>query len=104
MADAEFAAPSSADTAPELSTLTLVGELEDPDAVRDALRAASADYSRSLGVDLTAVTYLPSVVVGVLFGAMKNAELAGTSVVVAVEAGSIVHNILRITAMPHVVV
>ncbi len=86
------------------AVLGLDGELDDPDAVRAAIEDASEHYSRSLRVDLSAVTYLPSVVIGVLFGAMKQAEAAGTEVEVAVAPGTVVHSILLVTAMPHVTV
>lgn len=88
----------------DAATLTLAGELEDPDEVRDAIEAASDDYSRFLRVDLSTVTYLPSLVIGVLFRSMKQAEEAGTEVEVAVASGSIVERIVNIAAMPHVVV
>lgn len=85
------------------ATLVLAGELEDADALRTSIRAASDGFARPLRVDLSAVTYLPSVVIGVLFGSMQAAEQAGTTLEVVMQSGSLVERILHITAMPHTV-
>lgn len=87
-----------------LAVLRLTGELEDPDAVRTAIADANWTFTYPLRIDLTAVTYLPSVILGVLFGAIKTADAADVDLEVAVTAGTVVHQILLVTAMPHVTV
>ena len=84
--------------------LQLAGELDDPDAVRAAIADSSDHFTRPLRVDLSAVTYLPSAVIGVLFGARKAAQAAGCELEFAVVDGSFVQRVLLITALPHVVV
>lgn len=86
------------------AVLRLTGELEDPDAVRAAIADASWTFTLPLRIDLTSVTYLPSVILGVLFGAMKAADAAGIDLEVAAAAGTVVHQILLVTALPHITV
>ncbi|MCW2813690.1 MAG: anti-sigma factor antagonist [Nocardioides sp.] len=78
-----------------------VGELEDAPAFREAIREAGDDFRRSLRIDLSEVTYLPSTVIGVLFGALKLAHEAGSELVVAARAGTVVQRVLVVTALPH---
>ncbi len=106
MPDNDFVPPlaDTSDAHPEPTTLSLAGDLEDADAIREALRVASGNYSRSLGVDLTAVTFVPSEVIAVLFASQRAAEKARTTIVIAVAAGSIAHTVARITTLPHIVV
>lgn len=103
MTDIEPAIPVVDAEQEPLPILTVMGELEDAHAVRTAIGAASDGFAKSIRVDLSDVTYLPSVVIGALFLSMKLAAEAGTVVQVAVQPGSVVEQILRITGMPHVV-
>jgi len=76
----------------------LVGGVIDERATadfRDALRAATEDYTEPAVVDLTAVTLMPSLAVGVLLGAMARAP--GTRV--EVEPGSIAHRALEVLGL-----
>lgn len=84
-------------------TLSLVGELEDADAVRTSIWSASDGFTKSIRVDLSDVTYLPSVVIGVLYVSMNVAKDAGVAVEVAMADGSPVQRNLQVTLMPHVI-
>lgn len=62
---------------------------------RSALRTATEDFTTAAVVDLNGVTFLPSIAVGVLLGAMARAP--GTRVEVA--EGTIAHSALSILGL-----
>ncbi len=59
----------------ESATLVVVGCIDELDvgAFRDALREATVDYTASVVVDLDGVTFMPSMAIGTLLGAMARA-------------------------------
>lgn len=82
------------------AALTVTGDIDDSN-VQD-LAAALADRSAlDLTVDLTGVTYLPSVAVGALVDALRKAETNGGSVTVTAGPGTIAEHVLRVTGIPH---
>lgn len=82
------------------TTLAVTGDIDDGNV--SALAAALADRASSdQVVDLTGVTYLPSVAVGALVDALRNAEAHGGSLVVAAAEGTIAEHVLRVTGIPH---
>lgn len=85
------------------STLVLVGELDDDvlDEFRACLREATADFTQSATVDLTAVTYLPSSALGVLVAAVRRSAGAEREVDLVAAKGTIAANILAITGLPN---
>lgn len=75
-----------------------VDELSAP-AFRDTLARHTADYRKSLTVDLGGVDFLPSVGVGVLAVAMRNAEVNGAQIELTVEPGSLPQQVLNVCGM-----
>lgn len=59
----------------ESSTLVVTGSIDEVDVstFRDALRDATDDYARGVVVDLDGVTFMPSMAIGTLLGAMARA-------------------------------
>ena len=59
----------------ESATLVVVGCIDELDvaAFRDALRDATGDYTSGVVVDLDGVTFMPSMAIGTLLGAMARA-------------------------------
>lgn len=84
-------------------TLTVAGDVEEESALalRDAIDAHSASFTRPLVIDLTAVTYLPSVAVGVLAKAGQKATTAGQPLDLVAADGSIAQRVLTVCALPH---
>jgi anti-anti-sigma factor len=70
--------------------------------LRDALRQCTSDYTRDLTVDLSEVTFLPSVGLGALGLAKRRAAENGTQLVVSTTPTSLTHRILVIAGMPFV--
>jgi anti-anti-sigma factor len=70
--------PFSSQFLAESATLVVAGSIDELDvaAFRDALRDATDDYTRSVVVDLDGVTFMPSMAIGTLLGAM--ARVPGT--------------------------
>jgi anti-anti-sigma factor len=66
----------------ESATLFVFGSLDELNiaAFREALREATEDYTKPAVVDLNGVTFMPSIAIGTLLGAMARAP--GTRVVV----------------------
>lgn len=84
------------------STLVLSGELDQDqtEALRELLTATSADFSRSLAVDLGAVTYLPSSAIGVLVSGMGQAARAGHELKLVAPRGSTAAVVLGVSGLP----
>lgn len=95
--------PFAADFVESSQTLTVAGDVEEDSAVvlRDAIAAHTASFTRRLVIDLTAVTYLPSVAVGVLAKSGQKASLAGHALDLVAAEGSIAQRVLTVCALPH---
>lgn len=96
--DTPYAAAYDAD-ADLLTVMGSVDELSGP-TFRADLEKASEQFTRDLTVDLTAVDFFPSLAVGVLAVALKNARNAGRTMEVVAAAGSIVARVLTVSALP----
>lgn len=68
-------------------------------ALRSALEIHGA--AAELTVDLSDASYVCSQAVSVLVGAMRGAEGAGRSLVVAARSGSIAQRVLQVLVIPH---
>jgi anti-anti-sigma factor len=68
---------------------------------RADLEKYSDDFGRDLTLDMSGVDFFPSIAVGVLAVAMKNARNAGTELSVLVEPGSVVARVLTICGLPY---
>lgn len=77
-----------------------VDELSGP-TFRSDLEKATDQYTRAVTVDLTRVDFFPSLAVGVLAVALKNARNAGQPLDVVAAPGSIVARVLTISALPY---
>ncbi|MGB0100832.1 MAG: STAS domain-containing protein [Nocardioides sp.] len=99
MDDTPYAAAYD-DTDGVLTVTGSVDELSGP-AFREDLAKASDGYARDLTVDLTGVDFFPSLAVGVLAVAAKQARTAGHSFDVVAAPGSIVARVLTISALPY---
>ena len=77
-----------------------VDELSGP-TFRNDLEKYSEGFSRDLTVDLSGVDFFPSLAIGVLAVATKNARNAGHSLDVVAVGGSIVARVLTITNLPY---
>ena len=82
-----------------LSVTGSVDELSGP-TFRTDLEKASDQFSRDVTVDLTGVDFFPSLAVGVLAVALKNARNAGHTLDVVAAPGSIVARVLTVSALP----
>jgi anti-anti-sigma factor len=69
-------------------------------AFRSDLEKYSDGFSRDVAVDLSGVDFFPSLAVGVLAVAMKNAREAGTTLTAVADPGSVVARVLTICALP----
>jgi anti-anti-sigma factor len=76
-----------------------VDELSGP-TFRSDLEKHSDGFSRDLVVDLSAVDFFPSLAIGVLAVAAKNARNAGHLLDVVAAPGSIVARVLTISNLP----
>lgn len=87
---------------PAVSTLFVSGEIDEDvlGQLDDRLREATADHSRSVVVDLTAVDYLPSVAIGALLSATQRATRAGHHLEVVAAHDTIAARVLAITGVP----
>ena len=93
MEEIPFATRYSAET----STLMVFGCVDElsVDAFRRALREATRDYTAGVLVDLNGITFMPSMAIGVLVGAMARAP--GTCVEVA--EGRPAHLVLKLLGL-----
>lgn len=82
-------------------TLRVEGDLDE--MAVPALRSALETHGgvAELTVELSDASYLCSLAVSVLVGAMRGAEAAGRRLVVAAEAGSVAQRVLAILVIPH---
>ena len=82
-----------------LSVTGSVDELSGP-TFRSDLEKATDQFARDTTVDLTGVDFFPSLAVGVLAVALKNARNAGHTLEVVAAPGSIVARVLTVSALP----
>ncbi len=85
------------------SVLTVSGEIDDEfraQELRDAIAERSGGFTKRLVVDLSDVTYLPSVAVGVLAKAQRQFDDESQLELVAAQ-GSIAQRVLVVCALPH---
>lgn len=89
------------DASERLLTVTgSIDELSGPN-FRSDLEKYSEGFTQDLTVDLGGVDFFPSLAVGVLAVAAKNARNAGHEIDVIAEPGSIVARVLTISALPY---
>lgn len=87
---------------PESATLLVGGTVDELSAVplREALQKHTDDFTRDLTVDLGDVDFLPSLGVGVLAVAMRQAEENGVAIRLRATEGSIAQRVLHICGLP----
>lgn len=83
-------------------TLFVSGTVDELSAVqlREAISKHSEDLTTDLTIDLCDVDLLPSVGVGVLAVAMREAETRGAAVDLVAAPGTVVQRVLNICGMP----
>lgn len=94
--------PFAVDFDESSAVLTIAGDVDEAEstAIQAAIESHSLGYTRDLSVDLSAVTYLPSVAIGVLAKARQAfPSPAGLELVAA--AGTIAQRVLVVCALPH---
>ena len=99
MDDTPYAATYDASRA-LLTVSGSVDELSGP-TFRSDMEKYSDGYSRDLTVDLTGVDFFPSLAIGVLAVAAKNARNAGHQLDVVAAPGTIVARVLTISNLPY---
>ncbi len=85
------------------STLFVGGSVDEmsADKLRDALNRCMGETAPILTVDLSKVSFLTSVGIGVLAAAMHRGADLGSTVEVVARAGSIPDKVLAICGLPH---
>ena len=86
-------------------TLYVAGSVDEMSAemLRDALHRCLDQTTSPLTVDLTDVSFLTSVGLGVLAAAMRRAAEAGSAVELVAKAGSIAEKVLAICGLSHTI-
>jgi anti-anti-sigma factor len=87
----------------QTQTLFLKGEIDetDVDQLRNVVHLATAQFTRSVTVDLSEVTFLPSRAIGALVVAQETARSSSTEITLRTTTGSITNKILTILSLPH---
>lgn len=95
--------PFSVELDDSASSLVVVGEVDEPHAaaLRDAIEHHSGSFSRDLVLDLSRVTYLPSVAVGVIATSRQKLQAAGAALELVASDGSIAQRVLTVCALPY---
>jgi anti-anti-sigma factor len=73
---------------------------ESTETLRQLIEAHSLGFSTDLVVDLTGVTYLPSVAIGMLVRVGESCKASGAVLELAARAGSPAQRVLTVSAMP----
>ena len=83
--------------------LRVTGDLETEGtaALRSAIAKHSQDYTAKMVVELTDVTYCPSLAIAMLVTATKLFKASGTSFEMAAATGSVADRVLRICGLGH---
>jgi len=94
--------PCAAQLDPATRTVTVSGDVEDSDIadLRSAIDAA-LDGSTSLTVDLSQVSYLPSVAIGALVRARMAAEERGATIELVAASGTVAQRVLEVCGIAH---
>ena len=69
---------------------------------RSAIDESTGHYTRDLTIDLGDVDFLPSMGIGVLAGALREAERQGRRLELVAPATSIAGRVLRICGVPYI--
>ena len=72
------------------------------DELRSAIDENTAHFTRDLTIDLADVDFLPSTGIGVLAGALREAQAKGHRLELVAPANSIAGRVLLICGLPHV--
>ena len=72
------------------------------DELRSAIDECTGHFTRDLTIDLGDVDFLPSMGIGVLAGALREAEKQGHRLELVAPATSIAGRVLLICGLPHV--
>jgi anti-anti-sigma factor len=83
--------------------LVLTGDLDEPTTLelRELIRQATSGLQRDLTLDLTGVTFLPSIAVGVLATSQVEARGNGAALVLVAADGSIAQRVLRVCGVSY---
>lgn len=86
-----------------VTVLRVAGEVEDAgaSALRGDIARVIDEPGNELVIDLTEVTFLPSVAVGILVRALKEAEDKGCPLEFRAAGGTIAQRVLLVCALPH---
>jgi anti-anti-sigma factor len=87
----------------ETRTLDVSGAVDEASgpALRAAVEKYTDAYTQDLVVDMGDVDFLPSLGIGVLAVAMRNAAERGTTVELVAVEGTVAQRVLAICGMPH---
>ena len=96
-------APLTLDFDEQTRSLSVAGSVDEVagPALRLALEKYSVGYSQDLVVDLGEVDFLPSLGVGVLAVALRNADQNGTTIELVAVDGTVAQRVLTICGLPH---
>ncbi|MBM9461577.1 STAS domain-containing protein [Nocardioides sp. zg-536] len=85
------------------NTLVVSGSVDELSGVvlREKIVQYSDEYRRDLVVDLGGVDLLPSLGVGVLAVAQRNAETLGAKIELVCASGTVVHQVLNVCGLPY---
>ena len=88
---------------PDTRTLYVSGEVDELSgvALRETIEKHSEGFTQGLVIDLSDVDFLPSLGVGVLAVALRNAEDKGTRIDLVAGKGTISQQVLNICGLPH---
>ncbi|MDF9717854.1 STAS domain-containing protein [Nocardioides sp. ChNu-153] len=87
----------------EPGTLVLSGDIDAADhrALNDLIEQASATFTENLTIDLRGVTFLPSIIVGVLARATVMAKKNGARVTLVAVEGTVPQRVLTVCKIPY---
>ena len=96
------AGPFLAELDLDAHTLHVSGDVEDSDVadLRSAIDTALDDET-TLVVDLTSVSYLPSVAIGALVDATQSAAQRGGGLEIVARRGTVAHRVLEVCGIAH---
>jgi anti-anti-sigma factor len=94
--------PFQAELDHDTRTLAVSGDVENSDVARLRTSMEEAlDPASPLTVDLTQVTYLPSVAIGALVRVTRAAAEQGATLELVAARGSVAQRVLEVCAIPH---
>jgi anti-anti-sigma factor len=85
-------------------TLIVSGSVDETcvDEFRNAIDECTGHFTRDLIIDVGDVDFLPSLAIGVLAGALREAEKQGRRLELVAPANSIAGRVLRICGLPYI--